>query len=863
MFLPARLVPLLALTLGAAAAGAQTSAPASAQASSADHTLSGTLLDASGAAVANAPVQLQLPAGTILGQTVTGPRGGFTFPHVTAPDVLITVPPYNGFAQRSQPIHSTRDLTGVRISLTLSSVDQSVTVQTEPTISTDSSANRDAVALSGEDLRKLPAFDQDYIAAVSSFLDPSAGGVTLVVDGVEMKSAGVSPSAIQDVRINNDPYSTEFTRPGRGRIEITTKPGTQQYHGELNFLFRDAVLNARNAFASSRPPEVRRMFEGHLSGPAGHGGHTNFIASGEYGQRNTAAIVNAFTPAGNIIDNVIAPRLNAQASFRVTHDFSDSHRLQVGYNFEYDSRQYSGVGGLTLREAGTNSQSREDDLIFNDRIIVSPKIVNQLLVTLEKDEDVIQSVKQAPAIQVNGSFTGGGAQADLGRTENTIHINEIVSWSLGRHYLRFGPQAPQLSRRAVDDHTNRLGTYGFNTLTDYTNKVAHVFTAQQGPGRGLYWINELGAFFEDQFKISPRVQLSYGVRWDYQTYVDDLNNFAPRASLGYAPGKGRTVLRVGAGLFYDRTGGDFPATVKLHNGLVLDSVQLLDQPYPIAAGTSFAAAPSNLVRFAPGTRAPYMLQSSFTIERQLTRKLTLSAGYRNAITVGSFRSRDANAPLLPPNPDPNANYARPNPKLGQVQQIESGGRQLQNAMDLALRGKIGRWFSGQAQYSLGRTSNNTGGINSFPEDQYNPSNEWGRANGDRLQAFNLIGTVYPDHWLSLGVNVGLYSGTPYNETTGVDYFHTGFANARPAGVPRNSLQASGTANVDVQWEHEFQLTKSKGDDAKVLTTGVGAFNVLNHPNYVGYIGNLSSSRFGLPTTASPARQIQLSVGYRF
>ena len=108
-----------------------------------------------------------------------------------------------------------------------------------------------------------------------------------------MKSSGVSPSAIQEIRINNDPYSTEFTRPGRGRIEITTKPGSQQFHGEGNFIFRDAIFNASNAYATIRPPEVRRLFEGHLGGPVGGGRHTDFIASGEFGQRNTAAIVNA------------------------------------------------------------------------------------------------------------------------------------------------------------------------------------------------------------------------------------------------------------------------------------------------------------------------------------------------------------------------------------------------------------------------------------------------------------------------------------------------------------------------------------------------------------------------------------------
>jgi hypothetical protein len=321
---------------------------------------------------------------------------------------------------------------------------------------------------------------------------------------------------------------------------------------------------------------------------------------------------------------------------------------------------------------------------------------------------------------------------------------------------------------------------------------------------------------------------------------------------------------LGSGFFYDRTGGDFPATFKLHNGIVLDSVQFQLPPYPLPSGAIFTSVPSNIVREASNIRAPYTIQSSFGIERQLTKKITVTAAYRNSVQIKSFRSRDANAPILPANPNLNAVYARPNPNFGQIQQIESGGRQLFNALDLSFRGQAGRWFSGQAQYTLSRAENNTGSIRSFPQDQYNPNAEWGRAGSDRLHAFNLIGNINPDHWLTLGINASLYSGTPYNETTGNDDFHTGLGNARPAGVGRNTLRGGGTVGLDLAWNHDFQLTKATGDKAKVLSTGISSFNVLNHTNYTGYIGALSAKeRFMQPTAALNGRQMQFSIGYRF
>jgi hypothetical protein len=126
-----------------------------------------------------------------------------------------------------------------------------------------------------------------------------------------------------------------------------------------------------------------------------------------------------------------------------------------------------------------------------------------------------------------------------------------------------------------------------------------------------------------------------------------------------------------------------------------------------------------------------------------------------------------------------------------------------------------------------------------------------------------MGNINPGHWLSLGVNATLYSGMPYNETTGFDYYHTGFGNARPTGVNRNTLQGGGVASLDLLYNHDFFLTKAKDDNAKVLSAGVSSFNVLNRTNFTSYIGTLSSSRYGQPTAALAARQLQFSVGFRF
>ncbi|HEY2012899.1 MAG TPA: carboxypeptidase-like regulatory domain-containing protein, partial [Bryobacteraceae bacterium] len=247
--------------------------------------MSGFVLDPSGAAVPNAPLEVHALSGATSGAIVAQGRsagnGAFRIPGLSAGDYVLTVPAFSSFAERTMRVHLSTKPSDLRVVLALASVTQQVTVSTGQELSTEASQNVDTVAVESGELRKLPAVDLDYVAALSSLLDASSassGGTTLVVDGIEMKSVAVAPSAIQEVRINNDPYSTEFNRPGRGRIEVTTKPGSENYHGEADFLYRDARFNATNHFATTRPHDVRVLTEGHITGPVGHAKHTNFIA---------------------------------------------------------------------------------------------------------------------------------------------------------------------------------------------------------------------------------------------------------------------------------------------------------------------------------------------------------------------------------------------------------------------------------------------------------------------------------------------------------------------------------------------------------------------------------------------------------
>ena len=360
---------------------------------STSHVITGIVKDASGSSVPKASVTLLSGTGKHVESAFSGLDGSFRLRASTLTDgqLEIQCKGFKPFVLHLDLSLSPKPILAVlQVSDVYERVDVSVSADADH-VSTDPAENRDATVLDNNMLEQLPVFDQDYIGAVSNFLDQGAGGnmgTTIVVDGMEQKDAGVTPSAVQSAKINNDPYSAEFSRPGRGRIEITTKTPDPVYHGTANFIFRDYNLDARNAFATERPPEQRRIYEGVLTGPLPHVSRTFFLLSGDYQQDNLQSIVFAQLPSGLLRTNVPSPVRAKDIAARLSHDFSDKHTGVLQFTYEGRARQNqlaagqpvnagqnpnggnSGQnqanGGYVLPEAGKNTTGIERHLKYSD-----------------------------------------------------------------------------------------------------------------------------------------------------------------------------------------------------------------------------------------------------------------------------------------------------------------------------------------------------------------------------------------------------------------------------------------------------------------------------------------------------------------
>lgn len=254
------------------------------------------------------------------------------------------------------------------------------------------------------------------------------------------------------------------------------------------------------------------------------------------------------------------------------------------------------------------------------------------------------------------------------------------------------------------------------------------------------------------------------------------------------------------------------------------------------------------------------MQSYFglSVERQVTKTSTVTIGYEGYRGWHALRSIDINAPLPPFN-----SPARPNPSDAQVLQMQSGGIQKRDGMTLSYRGRLGNAFSGFVQYVYQHADADTEWSDFIPENQYAPNAEWSRTSYDQRQRLNLYGTFYPDKPLTLGIGFYDYTPTPYSITTGTDDYHTGILNARPAGVPRNSLNSGDYQDVQLRLGYTYRLRPKLKDASPTLAFSVSSFNTLNRVNYQDYVGVITSADFMKPTSASSPRRMQLGAAYNF
>jgi len=749
----------------------------------------------------------------------------------------------------------------IRMKLKISQVAEKVTVSGQSILVAEE--NPSQAQFNEHAVMNLPTRDADPLVVPSLFLHPAvvgASGPTIVVDGVETSSLDLPTSGVKGVTVDQNPYSAEFGRPGKGRLEVTTRRGVHsRYRGNLLALFRNSALDARNALAEDRPLQQREIGEAEFDGPLGH--QTTFLLAGRYHFFNNSAIVHATTPAGTLVENVRVPEHRAYLFGRIDRQLSRAHKVTLLYKFKNNKLDNQGIGGLNLPGRATDVFAHENEAKILETATPSSNLLNQVRFTYRQQRQNTTSISDADAVLVLGAFKFGGAQTNRALIEKLGDVQDVASVLHGRHNFHFGLGA-KLRYFFSQDSSNFGGTFIFSQLADFQNTPPRPSEFMMNFGNPIVYFHqhEVFSFFQDEMRLRPDLSLMLGLRHEFQSNVSYYESFAPRLALAYSPGHSHTVFRGGFGIFYDRQPYLMEQDSLLYGGSAIHQIVLScpqscpSYPQAIQPGTSLAASIPSSTLIAPGIRFPHVMQGSFAIERKVGRGqnfITLELSTVRGVDL--YRTRNLNAPL-PGTTNP------PNPNFVNIDQFEASASSRSNSLALTYKGQL-RKLNIMAQYVLSRTLDDTSGFLDTPANNYNPQGDWGRSDLDRRHRFNVV-LIYP---LRFGFQasgiVNAWSGLPYNITTGNDDDHDTVFNDRPPGLWRNAGRGAGYANVDLRLSKRWRIRQK--EHAHFLEVAWDAFNILNHVNFKDYEGVISSPTFGQPNTANPARQLQVSVRYHF
>jgi len=340
--------------------------------------------------------------------------------------------------------------------------------------------------------------------------------------------------------------------------------------------------------------------------------------------------------------------------------------------------------------------------------------------------------------------------------------------------------------------------------------------------------------------------------------LDRRHSFAPRIAIAYAPGDQKTVLRAGAGIFYENLPEAAIWRASILNGIQQTEWVLSNPAYPNSGPPGSWSVPPSTFHLAKDLLAPYLLHASVSVERQLWTGTQLTIETHTVRGLHLFRTRDVNAPLPQTGVRPLSGFLNLN-------QLKSTAMMRSTGFSVNFRGHLGRRTYIVAQYALSKTVNDVAGLFTLPANNYDLRAERGRAGFDRLHQFTVTGMVDLPASMRIGAVFALSSAPPFDIITGFDNNHDTVATDRPPGITRNTGRASGLAQLDLRFTRLFGLPRlfNREGVAKNFDLSIDAFNVLNYTNYNTYVGVISSPLFGRPVTALPARTVQLSIRYRF
>jgi hypothetical protein len=905
-----RFLPSVLLSCCVFALLAGVAAPLGAQEPYSPCVVRGVVADPSGAMIPGATVMATRPGQATI--TVTTNARGFYEMRIPLAGKYALIAMAAGFAPAALPDVqvSTQEPQQVNFKLQISAREERVTVQTGAGAEGVSlNNNQGALVILGADFDALADNAGELQTDLLEAAGPATGldGGRLYVDGF---GADQPPpkAGIRSIRINQNPFDPQFDHLGFGRVEIFTQPGTEQFHGQFLVTDNHSLFDARNPFLgdAAQPDYHSDLYSANFSGPLNK--NISFFFNLERLDLTDTAVVNATSAAGVPFSQaVLNPRATTNVSPRLDILLTPRNTLTVRYRYDRAADTGDGVGQLSPASFGYDFTSSENVLQAAVTSVLSSQTVNEFrfqYINLHEDQT---SDCAAPAVFVQGQFNAGcNPLGNMTDRSSEYEFQNYTSKVVGSHHLRFGGRL-RSTRDTNTSAANNNGAFIFSDLADYQNGLPRWYLITYGVPGVQNTMRDGGLYAGDDWQVLPRFNLSYGLRFEAQNNIPKESALSPRLGFSWALGRDggppRTVLRAGAGIFYDRFPQDLVMQTERLDGITqqlyyipgsgtlaplaqaiyrdcLPAIQSLQSCIPYVG---YLTVPVSFYQLDENLRAPYALQTAVTLERQLARNTTASLSYLYSRGLHVLNSRNLNAP------EP-VTGALPFPDYGQVYEYESNGLFKQSQLMANFRMSAHHGLSLFGHYTLNYASSDTAGATSFPMNQYDLEEDYGRAVFDVRHRAVVGGTLPLPRGFRISPFVVARSGQPFNITVGNDLNDDSIFNDRPASCAAGSTgcqttpwgnflipQAGtsytpvgvnlGAGPVQFSFNLRFGKTFYFGQETAApgsaagggnrasrrysLSFAASAHNLFNQVNAAAPLGDLNSTRFGQSIALAP------------
>ena len=517
----------------------------------------------------------------------------------------------------------------------------------------------------------------------------------------------ISQSAVREFQVLTGNFNAEFGRSAGGLINVVTRSGTNDWHGEASYFLSDSALNAKPRFAATKPQTRDHLFGGSLGGPIAK--DRLFIFGDFSRQIRTEPVV---VTSGTVLDGfdaTLASITNPDERQRFLRA-GDFVRSLAG-DFTRDTHQYTGlirgdwhpnsmhtisarvnyqnlhetnvpengfglptVTGMSLSNSG---RVQVDNGSFSTQwtATISPGLLNELRVqTAPQTERQIPN-GEGPQVRIGSMRSGIG----FGRRDVLPSILHEKRWQWldnvtllrGRHEIKTGIDIHYIQDKntflsAVD------GSYQFSSLRDFANGRYTAYTQGFGIAEDTVVSPFYGAFVQDNFKAASNLSVNFGLRYEFQnldqpiasnpqfprtaSIPQDKNNLAPRAALAWQFSQ-KSVARASYGIYYGPLPLQVDSIAKIQNGVVQDVREyrgaagpVYPAVFPHSDGLQSPARGSTIIVFSPDFVSPYVQQVNVELEREIFSGLSISSGW--LYTKGTRLRSNEDINLFPPSTRP-------------------------------------------------------------------------------------------------------------------------------------------------------------------------------------------------------------------